>query len=359
MLYASDGNCKHIGESKTNAAKTYGKGYFMPRFQKIIITICLFIIVALTVIIVLMLNTTTQALKISGTFADISRTLSDTVSFDVLEHTEISIDAVITKNIVTVTGAEGTVKVGDTEYKITSASSDPSGMTLNSRSEEGILDLIVRTATGTNSAVVSVMPLENPEKEGTWVGPATDNASFNSVIKEQNIIRYTSMLKQEVNISGTFTDIYGDHVKPEEQYDNLEHVEVAIKATVEKNANGNEYVNGTVTIGDKTYPLMDVSRTDDGRGGEYLCLYYWVNKPEHDIITIIIENSGDIATIQTFEGCYGDDIIDPTEPGHKHRWLVGPAKDSDEFKRVMISMHHAVDESSDSNSEENSSSDNS
>ena len=69
----------------------------MPKFQKIIITICLLIIVALTVIIVLMLNTTTQALKISGTFADISRTLSDTVSFDALEHTEISIDAVITK----------------------------------------------------------------------------------------------------------------------------------------------------------------------------------------------------------------------------------------------------------------------
>lgn len=331
----------------------------MPRFQKIIITICLFVIVVLTVVIVLMLNTTTQALKISGTFADISRTLSDTVSFDVLEHTEISIDAVITKNIITVTGAEGTVKVGDTEYKITSASSDQSGMTLNSRSEEGILDLIVRTAAGTNSAVVSVIPLENPEKEGTWAGPATDDDSFDRVIKEQNIIRYTSMLKQEVDISGTFADIYGDHVNLEEQYDNLEHVEVAIKATVEKRANGNECVNGTITIGDKTYPLMDVSRTDNGRGGQYLCLSYWVSKPERVIINIFIEDSGDMATIYTYEGCYGNDIIAPTEPGHKHKWLVGPAKDSADFKRLMTDMHYAADESTDSSSEENSSSDNS
>ena len=331
----------------------------MPRFQKIVITICLFIIVVLTVVIALMLNTTTQALKISGTFADISRTLSDTVSFDVLEHTEISIDAVITKNIVTVTGAEGTVKVGDTEYKITSASSDQSGMTLNSRSEEGILDLIVRTATGTNSAVVSVIPLENPEKEGTWAGPATDDDSFDRVIKEQNIIRYTSTLVQEVNISGTFADIYGDHVKPEEQFDSLEHVEVAIKASIKKNARGTEYVDGTVTIGDTTSSLMAVSRADNGRGGEYLCLSYWASKPKYINITILIENNGDTATVHVSDGCSGDDVLSPTDPDHKHKWLVGPAKDSADFKRLMIKMHYAADESTDSSSEENSSSDNS
>lgn len=322
----------------------------MPKFQKIIITICLLIIVALTVIIVLMLNTTTQALKISGTFADISRTLSDTVSFDVLEHTEISIDAVITKNIVAVTGAEGTVKVGDAEYKITSASSDASGVTLNSRSEEGVLDLIVRTAAGTNSAVVSVIPSNSSEEEGTWAGPATDDDSFDRVIREQNIIRFTSTLVQEINISGTFTDIYGEHVKPEEQYDNLEHVEVAIKAAVKKNARGAEYVEGTVTIGDTTYSLMTFSRTDDGSGGEYLCLYYWVNKPEYISVSILIENSGDAATVHISEGCTGDDILSPTDPDHKHKWLVGPAKDSDEFKRVMINMHYADVDSSDSNS---------
>lgn len=357
MIYASDGNCKHIRENKTNAVKTYGKGYFMPRFQKIIITICLFIIVVLTVVIVLMLNTTTQALKISGTFADISRTLSDTVSFDVLEHTEISIDAVITKNIVAVTGAEGTVKVGDTEYKITSASSDQSGMTLNSRSEEGVLDLIVRTATGTNSAVVSVIPLNSSEKEGTWAGPATDDDSFDRVIKEQNIIRFTSTLVQEVNISGTFADIYGDHVKPEEQFDSLEHMEVAIKASIKKNAHGVEYVEGSITIGDETNPLQDFSRSDDGTNTLYL--YYVEHIPAKIKAIIKIDESGNTATIQTFEGCYGEDILSPTEPGHKHRWLVGPAKDSDEFKRVMINMHYAADESSDSSSEENSSSDSS
>ena len=327
----------------------------MPRFQKTIITICLFIIVALMVIIVLMLNTTTQALKISGTFADISKTLSDTVSFDVLEHTEISIDAVITKNIVTVTGAEGTVKVGDTEYKITSASSDTSGVTLNSRSEEGVLDLIVRTAAGTNSAVVSVIPLNSSEEEGTWAGPATDDDSFDRVIKEQNIIRFTSTLVQEINISGTFTDIYGDHVKPEEQYDNLEHVEVAIKAAVKKNARGAEYVEGTVTIGDTTYSLMTVSRADNGRGGEYLCLSYWVYRPKYIHVSILIEDNGDTATVHVSDGCSGDDILSPTDPDHKHKWLVGPAKDSDEFKRVMISMRYADDESSDSNSTENNS----
>lgn len=330
----------------------------MPRFQKIIITICLFVIVALTVIIVLMLNTTTQALKISGTFADISRTLSDTVSFDALQHTDISIDAVITKNIVTVTGAEGTVKVGDTEYKITSASSDSSGVMLNSRSEEGVLGLIVRTAAGTNSAIVSVIPLENAQDGGTWAGPATDDDSFNRVIKEQNIVRFTSAIKQEVDISGTFADIYGEHEKLEEQYDNLEHVEVAIKATVEKRANGNECVNGTITIGDKTYPIMDVSITDDGRNGQYLCLSYWVSKPERVIINILIEDSGDMATIHTYEGCYGNDIISPTEPGHKHRWLVGPANDPAEFKNLMKSMHYVDDDSSES-STENSSLDNS
>ena len=66
-----------------------------------------------------------------------------------------------------------------------------------------------------------------------------------------------------------------------------------------------------------------------------------------------------MATIYTYEGCYGNDIIAPTEPGHKHRWLVGPAKDSADFKRLMTDMHYAADESSDSSSEEKSSPDNS
>ena len=65
----------------------------MSKFQKIIIALCVIIIVILGAATVVLFIGTSEAIKINGTFADISLLNSDNPDFDKLPHKEISIDA--------------------------------------------------------------------------------------------------------------------------------------------------------------------------------------------------------------------------------------------------------------------------
>ena len=65
----------------------------MSKFQKIIIALCVIIIVILGAATVVLFIGTSEAIKINGTFADISLLNSDNPDFDKLPHKEISIVA--------------------------------------------------------------------------------------------------------------------------------------------------------------------------------------------------------------------------------------------------------------------------
>lgn len=62
----------------------------MSKFQKIIIALCVIIIVILGAATVVLFIGTSEAIKINGTFADISLLNSDNPDFDKLPHKEIS-----------------------------------------------------------------------------------------------------------------------------------------------------------------------------------------------------------------------------------------------------------------------------
>ncbi|EKC74946.1 conserved hypothetical protein, membrane or secreted, partial [human gut metagenome] len=61
----------------------------MSKFQKIIIALCVIIIVILGAATVVLFIGTSEAIKINGTFADISLVNSDNPDFDKLPHKEI------------------------------------------------------------------------------------------------------------------------------------------------------------------------------------------------------------------------------------------------------------------------------
>ena len=111
----------------------------MSKFQKIII-----IIVILGAATVVLFTGTSEAIKINGTFADISLLNSDNPVFAKLSHKEISIDATLTGNIFGVTGASGKIAVGDTEYALDSASSRGSVINIHSLNNEGSFDVNVK-----------------------------------------------------------------------------------------------------------------------------------------------------------------------------------------------------------------------
>lgn len=113
----------------------------MSKFQKIIIALCVIIIVILGAATVVLFTGTSEAIKINGTFADISLLNSDNPDFDKLSHKEISIDATLTGNIFGVTGASGKIAVGDTEYALDSASSRGSVINIHSLNNEGSFDV--------------------------------------------------------------------------------------------------------------------------------------------------------------------------------------------------------------------------
>ncbi len=174
-------------------------------FKKTIITLCVIIIVILGAATVVLFTGTSEAIKINGTFADISLLNSDNPDFDNLPHKEISIDATLTGNIFGVTGASGKIAVGDTEYALDSASSRGSVINIHSLNNEGSFDVNVKLEKGTGSAIITVLQSQNSSDSSMWAGPATDSESLKNVLEEQNIINYSNTeTVKEIKLYGRF-----------------------------------------------------------------------------------------------------------------------------------------------------------
>ena len=184
----------------------------MSKFQKIIIALCVIIIVILGAATVVLFTGTSEAIKINGTFADISLLNSDNPDFDKLPHKEISIDATLTGNIFGVTGASGKIAVGDMEYALDSASSRGSVINIHSLNNEGSFDVNVKLEKGTGSAIITVLQSQNSSDSSMWAGPATDSESLKNVLEEQNIINYSNTeTVKEISCTGDFVDINNDY----------------------------------------------------------------------------------------------------------------------------------------------------
>ena len=211
----------------------------MSKFQKIIIALCVIIIVILGAATVVLFTGTSEAIKINGTFADISLLNSDNPDFDKLSHKEISIDATLTGNIFGVTGASGKIAVGDTEYALDSASSRGSVINIHSLNNEGSFDVNVKLEKGTGSAIITVLQSQNSSDSSMWAGPATDSESLKNVLKEQNIINYSNTeVVKEISCTGDFVDINNDYSV--DMYEQLPHKTVSVNAKILRNIYGRE-----------------------------------------------------------------------------------------------------------------------
>lgn len=212
----------------------------MSKFQKTIITLCVIIIVILGAATVVLFTGTSEAIKINGTFADISLLNSDNPDFDNLPHKEISIDATLTGNIFCVTGASGKIAVGDTEYALDSASSRGSVINIHSLNNEGSFDVNVKLEKGTGSAIITVLQSQNSSDSSMWAGPATDSESLKNVLEEQNIINYSNTeVVKEIRCTGDFADINNDYSV--DMYEQLPHKTVSVNAKILRNIYGREY----------------------------------------------------------------------------------------------------------------------
>ena len=301
----------------------------MSKFQKIIIAICLLVIVVLGAAIVFVFTTTSEAIKICGTFTDISKATGD-LDYDALPHTEISVDAEITKNAFAVIGAEGTVKIGDTEYKLSSASSDSSNIYLRSKNDAGYFDVTIQLAKGTESAVISVLPSQTGSDNSMWAGPASDEKSLDSILKEQNIVNYSdTKLLKEINLSGSFTDIYGEYSV--DMYDELPHREVSINAKVKVNAYGREYAEGSVVIEGKEYTINYLSR-DNSYGKNRLFLT--CNDFEKTRMLVMIQTIDTSQHISIQVTNYEGDTV------KIHYLLIGLTKDKNEFEQALKELSY-------------------
>lgn len=310
----------------------------MTKFQKIIIAICLLVIVVLGAAVIFMFTTTTEALKINGTFVNISGEYGNEVSFDSLTKITLDVDATITRNALVVTGAEGKVSGFGTDYELSAANADNSALYVNSKdSSTGLINLTVKQAHGTNTAVISVFASENNSENMMLIGPVTDNESLQKALQEQNIpTESKDKVVQEINVSGTFVDTYGEHSEIETLYDKLPHHEVKLNAEIKCGKTGNEYVNGTVDIDGKEYPIQFVNRQhykDEETDTD--CLFLSAYDSIHYNIIIKIENNNyDSLIIWVAKGDLGSD----NENG-KSGCLLGPVKDKDDWTRVLKDTH--------------------
>lgn len=231
----------------------------MSKFQKIIIALCLIIIVILGAATVVLFTGTSEAIKINGTFADISLVNSDNPDFDKLPHKEISIDATLTGNIFGVTGASGKIAVGDTEYALDSAISRGSVINIHSLNNEGSFDVNVKLEKGTGSAIITVLQSQNSSDSSMWAGPATDSESLKNVLKEQNIINYSNTeTVKEISCTGDFVDINNNYSV--DMYEQLPHKTVNVNAKILRNIYGREYADGTLTLDGREYKIQGFNR---------------------------------------------------------------------------------------------------
>lgn len=313
----------------------------MSKFQKIIIAICLLIIVVLGAAVILMFTTTTEALKINGTFVNISGEYGNEVSFDSLTKIDLDVDATITRNALVVTGAEGKVSGFGTEYELSTAYADNSALYVNSKdSSTGLINLTVKQAHGTNTAVINVFASENNSGNMMLIGPVTDNESLQKALQEQNIpTESKDKVVQEINVSSTFVDVYGEHSEIETSYDKLPHHEVKIDAKIKRNKTGNEYVNGTLDIDGTEYTIQFVNRqhyeetSTKETGTDYLFLGSY-DSVHHNIYIEFKNNNYDSMIINVIKGNLGSE----NEYGKKG-YLIGPVKDKDDWTRVLKETH--------------------
>lgn len=294
----------------------------MSKFQKIIIALCLIIIVILGAATVVLFTGTSEAIKINGTFADISLLNSDNPDFDNLPHKEISIDATLTGNIFGVTGASGKITVGDTEYALDSASSRGSVINIHSLNNEGSFDVNVKLEKGTGSAIITVLQSQNSSDSSMWAGPATDSESLKNVLEEQNIINYSNTeTVKEISCMGDFVDINNDYSV--DMYEQLPHKTVSVNAKILRNIYGREYADGTLTLDGKEYRIQGFNRDNS----------FGKNRIFISVITSDGKNAAPGITICYTEG--SDYITVNSRLQNNTCYLIGAVKDKNEFETAL------------------------
>lgn len=294
----------------------------MSKFQKIIIALCVIIIVILGAATVVLFTGTSEAIKINGTFADISLVNSDNPDFDKLPHKEISIDATLTGNIFGVTGASGKIAVGDTEYALDSASSRGSVINIHSLNNEGSFDVNVKLEKGTGSAIITVLQSQNSSDSSMWAGPATDSESLKNVLKEQNIINYSNTeTVKEISCTGDFVDINNDYSV--DMYKQLPHKTVSVNAKILRNIYGREYADGTLTLDGKEYKIQGFNRDNS----------FGKNRIFISVITSDGKNAALGITICYTEG--SDYITVNSRLQNNTCYLIGAVKDKNEFETAL------------------------
>lgn len=294
----------------------------MSKFQKIIIALCLIIIAILGTATVLLFVGTSEAIKISGTFADISMLNGDNPDFDNLPHTEISVDANLTGNLFGVTGANGKVKVGDTEYKLDSASSNGSVINIHSLNNEGSFDLNVKLEKGTKSAIITVLQSENSAGSAMWAGPSTDSESLKNVLDEQNIINYSdTQTVTEINCSGDYVDINDEYSV--DMYDKLPHRTASVNVKIMRNIYGREYSDGTLTLDGTVYKISGFNRDNSfGKSRIFFSALTGDGKTAAPGITIGYVEGSQYVTVNS-------------RLQNNQCYLIGAVKDKNEFETAL------------------------
>ncbi len=295
----------------------------MSKFQKIIIALCLIIIVILGAATVILFTGTSEAIKINGTFADISLVNSDNPDFDKLPHKEISIDATLTGNIFGVTGASGKIAVGDTEYALDSASSRGSVINIHSLNNEGSFDVNVKLEKkGTGSAIITVLQSQKLLCTVQCGGPATDSESLKNVFEEQNIINYSNTeTVKEISCTGDFVDINDNYSV--DMYEQLPHKTVSVNAKILRNIYGREYADGTLTLDGREYKIQGFNRDNS----------FGKNRIFISVITSDGKNAAPGITICYTEG--SDYITVNSRLQNNTCYLIGTVKDKNEFETAL------------------------
>lgn len=294
----------------------------MSKFQKIIIALCLIIIVILGSATVILFTGTSEAIKISGTFADISLLSGDDIDFEKLVHEEISIDATVTGNIFGVTGASGKITVGDTEYTLDSASSRGCVINIHSLNNEGSFDVNVKLEKGADSAIITVLQSQSSSDCSMWAGPSTDSESLKNVLNEQNIINYsnTDVIK-EISCSGDFVDINNEYSV--DMYEQLPHKTASVNVKILRNIYGREYADGTLTLDGNEYKILGFNRDNSfGKNRIFMSVITGDGKTAAPGITICYTEGSEYITINSRlknNSCY----------------LIGAVKDKNEFETAL------------------------
>lgn len=312
----------------------------MSKVQKIIISICLLVIALLGVSAILLFATTTEPLKLNGTFVILSGEYGGDISYDSLTKIDLDVDATVTKKAFAITGAEGKLDGFARDYKFSTANADDSALYVSCKDDSGLTNLTVKQAHGTNTAVINTFDSEANGGNKTLIGPVTDNESFQKALQEQNLpTEYKDEIVEEIKTSGTFVDVYGEHSEIETSYDKLPHHEAKLDVKIKRDKKGEEYATGTLDIDGTEYHIGYINRQHyEEDGTDYLFLS--TNVSIHHDISIQFENNNyDSMIINVIKGDLGSE----NEYG-KTGYLIGPVKDKDDWTRVLKETHFLPEE---------------